>query len=465
MAQRPPRVGKPPPPYKHQTASIKALLGLQRALDASDPGTGKTRVEIDLFNIRRRNGGGCALIIAPKSLLRSAWEDDFRKFAPHIKVSVCSAEKRAENFEVEADVYVTNTDAAKWLAQQKPKFFAKFDTLIIDEISSFKHHTSMRSRAMNKIKKYFTYRYGLTGTPNANTIADIWHQMFLIDDGRRLGTSFFHFRCQVCEPEQVGPRPEMLKWVDKPGAEQAVAHLLQDIVIRHQFEKCLDIPANHMYDRVYHMTPGQKRAYVAMERSGAALLKQGAITTTNAAGVATKLLQIASGASYSGVDDEDYVSIANERYELVADLVEQRQHSVVFFNWKHQRDNLVKEFEARGITYVVIDGTTSDKNRKLAVDHFQAGFYRVLLAHPQSAAHGLTLTKGTATIWASPTYNLEHFLQGNRRVYRAGQTERTETIVVIAAGTIEEAVFQRLQDKNLKQLSMLDLLRDYFGER
>lgn len=465
MARHPSRAGGIPAPFKHQTASVKAFLGIECGIDASDPGTGKTRVEIDLFSIRRKNGGKCALIIAPKSLLRSAWEDDFHKFAPHITVSVCPAGKREEGFAVDADVYVTNTDAVKWLAQQKPKFFAKFDTLIIDEISCFKHHTSMRSKAINRIKKYFRYRYGLTGTPNSNTITDIWHQMFVIDNGRRLGTSFFHFRRQVCNPEQVGPQPHMLKWEEKEGAEQAVAHLLRDVVIRHEFEKCLDIPPNHMYSRPYHMTPAQSRAYMTMERSGAALLKQGAITAVNAAGVATKLLQIASGASYSGAGDEDYVPITNERYELVADLAEQRRHSVVFFNWKHQRDNLIKEFEARGITYVVIDGATSDKNRKLAVDHFQAGFYRVLLAHPQSAAHGLTLTKGTATIWASPTHNLEHFLQGNRRIYRAGQVERTETIVIIAVGTIEEAVFQRLQDKNMRQLSMLDLLRDYFGER
>jgi hypothetical protein len=92
---------------------------------------------------------------------------------------------------------------------------------------------------------------------------------------------------------------------------------------------------------------------------------------------------------------------------------------------------------------------------------FQAGFYRVLLAHPQSAAHGLTLTKGTATIWASPTYNLEHSsCRATVASTAPARLERTETIVIIAAGTIEEAVYQRLLDKNLKQLSMLDLLRD-----
>lgn len=443
------------------------MMSRDRVLDASDPGTGKTRVQIELFRMRRLRGGGKALVIAPKSLMRSAWQDDFMKFAPDMRTVVCPAEKREQMFAQDADVYITNTDATKWLAKQPAKFFAQFDTLIIDELSAFKHHTSQRSKALNKIKKYFPKRYGLTGTPNSNSITDIWHQVFVLDDGQRLGRSFYQFRNSVCEPRQVGPQPNMLQWEDKPGAEQAVSSLLSDMVVRHKFEDCIDIPANHTYSVPYHMSPKQAKAYQQMERDAIAMLSDGkVITTVNAAGVMTKLLQIASGASYfEGLEGDDYASIDSGRYELVADLVEQRDHSVVFFNWSHQRDELIKEFKKRGITYAVIDGNTTDKGRKEVVDLFQSGFYRVLLAHPQSAAHGLTLTRGTATIWASPTYNLEHFLQGNRRIYRAGQTQKTETIVVLAPGTIEEKVFQKLQDKDAKQTSMLNLLKELFHEQ
>lgn len=457
----------PPPLFKHQIDSVKFMSTRSRVLDSSAPGLGKSRVQIELFAARRKRGGGAALIIAPKSLLRSAWQDDFQKFAPEIQTIVAPAEKREQAFAQVADVYITNTDATKWLSQQPASFFKRFDTLIIDELSSFKHHTSQRSKALNKIKKYFANRYGLTGTPNANSITDIWHQVFILDDGQRLGKSFYQFRNSVCQPKQVGPQPNMLQWEDKPGAELAVGHLLADMVVRHKFEECLDIPENHTYSVPYYMSPKQAKAYQQMEKAAIAQLANGVIiSAVNAAGVMTKLLQIASGASYTdGLGGEEYAEVDNGRYELVGDLVEQRDHSVVFFNWAHQRDLLVKEFKKRGITYVVIDGSTSDKARKEAVDHFQAGFYRVLLAHPQSAAHGLTLTKGTATIWASPTYNLEHFLQGNRRIYRAGQTQKTETIMVLAPGTVEDRVFQSLQEKDTRQGNMLDLLKELFKDQ
>lgn len=428
--------------------------------------TGKTRVQIELFAARRAAGGGAALVIAPKSLLRSAWEDDFKKFAPHITVSVATAEKREQAFAVPADVYVTNTDAVNWLVKQDAKFFKRFDTLIIDELSAFKHHTSGRSKAMNKIKKHFKYRYGLTGTPNSNTITDLWHQMFILDDGQRLGKSFYQFRNATQTPKQVGPQANMLKWTDKPGAEIAVGGMIQDMVVRHKFEECIDIPANHEYSVPYHMPPKQAKLYQQFEKNAVAALSSGkVISALNAAGVMTKLMQIASGASYSeGLEGEDYVSIDTARYELVADLADQRDHSVVFFNWQHQKDHLIEEFKKKGLTYAVIDGSTTDKQRKEAVDLFQQGFYRVLLAHPQSAAHGLTLTKGTATIWASPTYNLEHWLQGNRRIYRAGQTQKTETIVVLAPGTVEDKVFQKLTDKNVRQTNMLSFLQSMFND-
>jgi SNF2 family DNA or RNA helicase len=131
---------------------------------------------------------------------------------------------------------------------------------------------------------------------------------------------------------------------------------------------------------------------------------------------------------------------------------------VVFFMWKHQKDYLIKAFEKLGLTYAVIDGSVSDSDKNQTVELFQKGLYRVLLAHPQSAAHGLTLTRGTATIWASPTYNLEHYQQGLKRIYRAGQTKKTETILIIAQGSIEERVFTALQNKKVRMTELLGLL-------
>lgn len=443
-------------PMKHQSVSLKFMDRQQTVFDMSDPGTGKTFVQIEAFTKRRKKGGGCALVLAPKSLLQPAWANDFLKFEPGMAVSVATAENRVKAFEREADVYVTNIDATTWLAAQPASFFKRFDRIIVDEGTAYKHHTSQRSKALQKIKKHFEFRSNLTGTPNSNSITDIWNQAYFLDDGVRLGHSFFAFRQAVCVPQQVGPRREMVQWVDKDGAEEAVFSLLADITIRHRFEDCIDIPQNFQYTLPYELTPKQMRAYKEMAMTQIAAMGKGkAVAAINAAAVATKLMQIASGAVYE--HEGKYHLVDGGRYAMVMDLVEERKHSLVFFQWQHQRDLMLAEAKKRKIKFCVLDGSTSSKDRDDMVRDYQNGFYQVMFAHPQSAAHGLTLTRGTATIWPSPTYNLEHFVQGNKRVFRNGQKEKTETIVCIAPGTIEEKVYEKLLTKNLRMSNLLDL--------
>lgn len=445
--------------FAHQSRAIDAFRNTPRGLDFSDPGTGKTRVQIELIRERRRNGCGCALVIAPKSLLEAAWGEDFEKFAPELEYVICDAYKRADKFKLPADVYITNTDAVRWLAKQPLGFFKRFDQLIIDEASAFKHRTSLRSRSLKKIAKHFKYRYALTGTPNANSILDVWHQSLVVDDGERLGRSFMAFRNTAAFPIQVGPQPNMVKWEDKPGAAVAVADLLSDISVRYKFEECHDIPANHTYVRAYTPTPQQLQAYSDMEKYAVMQMSDNEIVSAvNAAALVTKLLQISSGAVYD--EHGNVVHVEDDRYQLICDLVAGRDHSLVFFNWKHQAENLGAHFKKAGITYAKIDGTVKQHERSRIVKEFQRGYYQALLAHPQSAAHGLTLTRATSTIWASPTYNLEFFLQGNRRIYRAGQDQKTETILICAKHTMEADVYKKLREKDAKQLDFLQMVKD-----
>jgi SNF2 family DNA or RNA helicase len=254
--------------------------------------------------------------------------------------------------------------------------------------------------------------------------------------------------------------PNMVKWTDRDNAEAAVSALLHDIVIRHRFEDCVDIPENYKYSVPFQLSATHFAAYKELEAESILFARdtKSAVTAINGAVLYTKLLQLSSGAVYN--DNGNYTLVNTARYELVLDLVEAREHSIVFFNWTHQRDELIKLAEKRGITFSLIDGTVTRKGeREEIVDNFQAGKYQVLFAHPQSAGHGLTLVKGTATIWASPTYNLEHYQQGLKRVHRIGQTERTETIMVVAPGTVEEVVYASLQAKNLKMSNLLGYLQ------
>lgn len=448
-----------PPRYAHQDQTVQYLANNKLLFDMSDPGTGKTRTQLDAFAARKAAGlSNRMLVLCPKSIMQPSWGEDIEKYTPHLSYAIAQAgKKRAEAFESNADIVICNHDGVKDIVKNL-RWLSSFTngTLAVDESTAFKHRTSERSKALKMLSERFKYRSMMTGTPMPNGVLDIWHQMYVLDDGKRLGPQFFAFRSATCTPVQNGPKAEHVKWEDKPGAVDQVAELLEDITIRHNFEECLDIPKNVTRTVHFDLRPKHRKQYEALKDSAILEFDKGDVTAMHAATLTQKLLQLTSGAVYNEFSEPQ--EIANDRYELVIELVKEREHSIVAFNWKHQRDALIKLAEKEKITYAIIDGSVNNTARTDAVRRFQNGELQVIFAQPQSASHGLTLTRGTTTIWASPTYNAEHFQQFNRRIYRAGQTKKTETLLITASETLETRVYEVLSGKLNKMTSLLTLL-------
>lgn len=199
-----------------------------------------------------------------------------------------------------------------------------------------------------------------------------------------------------------------------------------------------------------------RRQYTDLTEDSVLYTAAGTVNAVHAGARVKKLLQLCTGAIYD--EHGDVVSVHEERYDLVMQLVEQRAQSLVAFNWRHEKDAMVKIAEKLGISYAVIDGSVAAHKRKEIVDRMQAGQLQVVFCHPQSAGHGLTMTKAKTVIWASPTYNAEHYQQFNRRIYRAGQTQKTEIIQIAAKDTWETDVYNKLEGKLEKMEDLLSIL-------
>ena len=439
-------------PYKHQI--LGALKMTQQPLIAnfSDPGTGKTLTCILAIEHEREKGK--TLVLAPKSILIPAWANDFRTWAPHVKTAVAFASNRKKAFLEEADVYITNHDAVNWLIKHQD-FLEGFYRLIIDESEVFKHRNSVRSKNMLALCKLFESRVIMSGTPMSNGLRDMWHQVFLLDYGARLGKSFHRYEVEVAIPIQVGPKRNMLKWKDKEGADEHVAALLHDLTIRELFEECQDIPPNVMRFHQLEMTKSHATAYKELRDRAILEFEEGKVRAVNKAVLRQKLMQALSGAVYR--TDQEYEVLDETRYEYTIQVASTRPNSVIAFLWQHQKDLLIKYAEKYGLTYAVIDGKVGDKRRAEAVERYQAGDFDIMLLQPQAGGHGLTLTRGVCTIWASPTDRASQFKQVNSRIYRTGQTKKTETICIFAKGTVEEKAYKQMIDKYDNMIDFLDL--------
>ena len=123
---------------------------------------------------------GRLLVLAPLSILQASWGEDICKFTNSLQYQVAYARNRKKVFESNAQVVITNHDAVKWLASNQ-KYLKDFNTICIDEFTAFKNRTSQRSKALAIIATKFKYRIGMSGTPNSNTILDLWHPCYVID--------------------------------------------------------------------------------------------------------------------------------------------------------------------------------------------------------------------------------------------------------------------------------------------
>jgi SNF2 family DNA or RNA helicase len=181
------------------------------------------------------------------------------------------------------------------------------------------------------------------------------------------------------------------------------------------------------------------------------------VTAVHAASLKTKQLQIASGAVYTGAGDGDYALVDTQRYDLAAEVLEQYDHAIFFFNWHHQRIEMVKRLEKMKVPFGIIDSTVPQHRRDDLVAAFQAGAIKYLGLHPKTGAHGLTLTTGQAAVVISPLYEADLLKQMIHRIYRGAQDKVTNTILIEARDTVEAGVYARLDDKTARMGNYLEL--------
>jgi SNF2 family DNA or RNA helicase len=176
------------------------------------------------------------LILAPKSILQCAWGNDIDEFAPELTYSVATATNRSKAFESDAQIIITNHDAVTWLAQPaNTKYLTRWKggQLVIDESTCYKNPTAKRSKAIAKIRSSFTHATCMSGTPTPQGVIDLWHQMFLVDQGKLLGNSYYRFRASTHTPVNKGAFTE---WVEKEGVADAVADIVSEKFIRNARE-------------------------------------------------------------------------------------------------------------------------------------------------------------------------------------------------------------------------------------
>lgn len=447
--------------YTHQWSTVAFLNQTNgRCFIASDPGTGKTATVLTWFAGQKAvDTTARLLVLCPKSIMTPAWLADVRKFTPGLRAAVATgteAKKLATLMDGSLDIVISN----HYTAKQLPKEVARmFKGCVVDESTAFKNGDAAITKSLLKTANDadWTWRIGMSGTPTPQSILDLWAQLkFVRPDKVPL---FREFRNQTCFPvtEYIG-KVQRTDWRERPGIRPAIIAYYSDTIIRFAREDCVDLPPRTFNTMKVELSPSLRKIYNEMKTHALLELEDAKVTAVHAGALATKLLQITSGFVYDG--DRAHHCLSDERYELIVELVQERQHTLVAFNYKAQRDHLMRLFDSAKISYAVIDGDTTLTRRNEIEQEFQRGEYQALLCQPKSTGHGLTFTKADTIIWSGATANTEHFEQFNARNYRIGQTKPVEVIMIEASNTYESKLYERLFGKRGRQLDLLHALKE-----
>lgn len=392
------------------------------------------------------------LVIAPKRVAENTWSKETTKWEHlhHLRISkVMGTEKqRLAALNTPADLYVINRENVVWLVELLQNSWP-FPIVVIDELSSFKSAQAKRWKALRRVRGRIRRLIGLTGTPRPNGLEDLWPEVYLLDQGARLGRTLGAFRARYLLPDKMNGHI-VYSYRPKDGAEADAYDRLSDICMSIRKEDVLSLPGQIYEDIELEAPPALLKQYRQFERDKVmeCLNEDGEIVAGTAAALTNKLLQFANGAIYDM--DGNVHELHTIKLEALEELLEEAggDNVLVLYAYKHDRDRIRQRINCREL----------DKPED--IDAWNRGEIPVALAHPASIGHGLNLQDGGHIIvWYGLTWSLELYQQANERLNRPGQKNVCRVYHLILKGTHDSRVLEALKNKDKGQAAAIEALR------
>jgi SNF2 family DNA or RNA helicase len=437
------------PPYESQKETAGLLTMNKRAYVLSTMGTGKTRAAlyaadylISTAQVRK------VLVVAPLSTLTPTWMNEVFFHFHHRSATVVygTKKKRRKLLAEDSDFYIINHDGLPVIL---PELLERddIDLIILDELAMYRDASTDRWKITKKLLNGRAFVWGLTGAPTPNAPTDAYAQIKLLQPNK-VG-SYTRFRSDTMV------QLTQFKWIARKDAPEKV-HALMQPSVRFKLSDCTDIPPTTYTTRELKLSPQQEKFYKRLDSAAAAAYAEHTITAANEAVVMGKLLQVSCGYVYT--DDRRVLGLQPKAKikELLNILEETERKTIVFVPYTHALHSVAAAVSNEHES-AVIDGSVPKKARDKIFYEFQnSDNPRVIVAHPKTMSHGLTLTASATIVWFCPFPSLDVYIQANARIVRGGQEHHTN-IIHLQSTPVEKKVFQRLRNNERVQGSLLEL--------
>lgn len=436
-----------------------------------DMGVGKTL--ISLCALYALNPNHPVLIIAPPNIAKASWSGEIEKWNLPFEYQSLIINKNGNNLSKKRrhklyseviknppKLYIlsnsSTSDIVSWFFENKIEW--PFKTVIIDESQSFKSYNAKKFESLRSVSPFIERTILLSGTPAPNGPMDLWSQINLLDNGARLGVNITAYRNTYFYVSATNDHGIPIKYTPRVGAESYIYNSIRDLVISIK-NADIELPKLIINDIVVSMSKQQialynelKQEYVidVYDNTGNSV----EIEAANAAVLTGKLLQLASGNIYD--EDKNAINVHDEKANILVDIINNTDSPVlVLYAYDSDLHAMTRVLKEAGHSYTHFN---SKQNVVKLVEDWNAGKIPILIAHPASAGHGLNLQDGPGhtMVWYTLPYNLEHYMQANKRLHRSGQKNNVVMHRLLTDGTIDKRLTTVLQAKEDTQKRLLD---------
>lgn len=410
------------------------------------------------------------LLIGPLKVVQGVWRQEARKWEHlrHLTFKLLhgSEEARLRGLQSKAQIHLINVENVRWLLfvlrhlSRRKGFEWPYDVLVVDESSMFKRPSTKRFTTIRHVVENFRRRYILTGTPAPNGLLDVWAQMYLVDKGHRLGSTFGRYKSRFFEAG--GFRGKQYEPV--PGAKETIARLISPVVLTLRSEDWLDLPPLIKENVWVELPPNVRSMYDRMENEMFLELETGKAEITHAGSLMTKCHQIANGAVYLEGKNGERVWEAVHEEKLVAlrEILDNvGSNALIAYYFKPDLERLRKAYPKAPC----LADCKNDRDLTRVQREWNAGEHPVMLVHPQSAGHGLNLQDGGhLLVFYSLLFSHEPYRQVIERIGPARQVGKAKRVLVkhiLTRDTVDEALLLSQQRKYDDERGFVTAVKEY----
>ncbi len=452
--------------FTYQQQAIDFAKDLDYAAIFHEQGLGKTKIALDisLYWLSDKDID-TVLIITKKGLVKN-WQEEI-KIHSHLHPKILT-NNRSSNYYVfnsPSRILITNFET---ISLEKNRFILFLKSrnvgVIIDESAKLKNPNSNLTKDFFELSQKFLKRIIMTGTPVANRPYDVWAQIYFLDNGKSLGTNFKDFKKKSDLSNDLSTNPEKRK-----EFEYFISNIfdkISEFSIRETKESAkLSLPEKKYYDIWTMFTSEQKIMYEELKNKLAIEIKKNNNKVVDdASPILKRILRLEQITSNPKMINEDIKFASGKEKELISivkEIINRDEKVIIWTNYIYNVNyfcTLFQKYDA-----VKISGDMNINERNKSIREFKEGNSKVLVATPQSAKEGLTLTVANNAIFYDRGFSLDDYLQAQDRIHRISQTKECNIYNIMIKGSIDEWIHKLLISKQ-KAASLVQndiLLEDY----